>query len=959
MEKALEDVCLQLGALSDEADPDACLDRFPSLLKLTLVAELAEEVRLAVRTDVKRAQCLAEAALRIARRLNTDHELALAFRAKANVDWVSGDCKSAVNLYREASTRFERIGNKNELGRTLSSSIQSFLLLGQYDQAFAAADKAKAIFLTLEESWRVARVEINRANIYHRQNRYADALKTYEQAYRQLLPHRDMEGIGVALHNMAVCLIALDDFHAAVETYERVRAFCSENEMPLLVSQADYNIAYLHYLRGDYSKALALLRSTREVCRKNGDDYHLGLCDLDQSEIYLELGLIDEATEMARNSLAQFEELGMGFESARALTNLAIAATRQNEFDTALATFSRARKITENENNPVWPNLIDLYSAIVLLEQNELDRARMLCISAATFFQSAQMPGKVVLCQLLLTRIDLQAGKLDDAQDHCNEALRILEKLDAPMLFYQASLLRGQIHEAAGRVEQAYGSYQQSRGALEILRSSLQRQELRIGLMRNRLEVYNRLVQLCLTREQSEASYEEALSYVESARSRTLRDLILGEAQPSQRDSIEGDADRELSDLRKELNWFYHRIEREQLSKHQVSSDSIEALKHEAKIRERKFLRLLLDTPDTGAVGLALHNSKTASLAEVRDALGPQTALLEYFAIGERAYVAVVTATRLHILPLTNTHVLSHRLRMLQFQFSKFTLDCAYAKKFHRALSRATHDHLHSLYNELFAPLRDMSDIRDLVIVPYGTLHSLPFHALFDGDQYLIDRFRISYAPSASIFSHIQAQPDLGRGPSLIVGVADDRTPFIHREVEAVAAITPDPKVLFGVEATEKCIRELGGCSRIIHIASHGFFRQDSPMFSSIKLADSYLTLYDLYRMNLPADLLTLSGCVTGLNVVVEGDELLGLARGLLYAGAKSLVLSLWDIDDHSATEFMREFYSTLGHHWNRVDAMRNAMLRLRESCPHPYFWAPFKLIGKRMEHNFVGGASN
>ncbi len=219
----------------------------------------------------------------------------------------------------------------------------------------------------------MARVEINLANIYHRQNRYADALKTYEHAYRQLLPHRDMEGIGVALHNMAVCLIALDDLRAALETYERVRAFCSEHGMPLLVSQADYNIAYLYYLRGDYSKALSLLRSTREVCRKNGDDYHLGLCDLDQSEIYLELGLIEEATEMARNSLTQFEELGMGFESARALTNLAIAATRQNELDTALVMFSRARNITETENNPVWPNLIDLYSSIVLLERNEFD----------------------------------------------------------------------------------------------------------------------------------------------------------------------------------------------------------------------------------------------------------------------------------------------------------------------------------------------------------------------------------------------------------------------------------------------------------------------------------------------------------------------------------------------------------------------------------------------------------
>jgi CHAT domain-containing protein len=117
-------------------------------------------------------------------------------------------------------------------------------------------------------------------------------------------------------------------------------------------------------------------------------------------------------------------------------------------------------------------------------------------------------------------------------------------------------------------------------------------------------------------------------------------------------------------------------------------------------------------------------------------------------------------------------------------------------------------------------------------------------------------------------------------------------------------------------------------------------------MFSSIKLADSYLALYDLYHMNLPAELLTLSGCVTGLNVVAGGDELLGLTRGLLYAGAQSLLLSLWEVDDRSTSELMKEFYGFLMRGWRKADALRLAMLELRKRCPHPYYWAPFKLIG-------------
>ena len=95
--------------------------------------------------------------------------------------------------------------------------------------------------------------------------------------------------------------------------------------------------------------------------------------------------------------------------------------------------------------------------------------------------------------------------------------------------------------------------------------------------------------------------------------------------------------------------------------------------------------------------------------------------------------------------------------------------------------------------------------------------------------------------------------------------------------------------------------------------------------------------------------LLTLSGCVTGLNVVADGDELLGLARGLLYAGAQSLLLSLWDVNDRSTAEFMKVFYTRMLNQRNKAQALQSAMLELRTQYPHPYYWAPFKLIGKAL----------
>jgi CHAT domain-containing protein len=118
-------------------------------------------------------------------------------------------------------------------------------------------------------------------------------------------------------------------------------------------------------------------------------------------------------------------------------------------------------------------------------------------------------------------------------------------------------------------------------------------------------------------------------------------------------------------------------------------------------------------------------------------------------------------------------------------------------------------------------------------------------------------------------------------------------------------------------------------------------------MFSSIRLGDTYLSLYDIYHLHLPADLVVLSGCATGLNVVSPGDELIGLVRGLLQAGARSLVLSLWDVHDESTKDFMIAFYTSLELGRSKAEAMQAAMIELRERHPHPYHWAPFSLIGK------------
>ncbi|HEY3131983.1 MAG TPA: CHAT domain-containing protein [Acidobacteriota bacterium] len=937
----------QYSGLSDRKSLNAFLSRHAQLIHPASVERLTEAVRENLRKDLARALNLAEGALVLAERLDDNLALAHSLRAKANVLWFMNQNEAAAEMHERAYGLFQEAGNSTEAARTLSSSIQPLILLGQYDRALKAVEKARQIFSDLGDDRRIARLEINLANIFHRQDRFGEALAVYERAYQQLLLFKDAEGIGVALHNMAVCLISLNDFQTALTTYQRAREFCRQHAMPGLVAQADYNIAYLHYLRGEYSRALEMLRATREACQKAGDLYHTALCNLDQSEIYLELNLSEEAAEMAQQAVQEFRHLGMRYETAKALSNLAIAFGQQGKAFRALELFNQAKLMFVSERNDVWPSLIDLYQALVLYSEGRLFEARRLCASALDFFRKSALRSKEVLCRLLLARLALRSGDLQSARRECEQSLELLAHMETPSLSYQAHFLAGQIREAAAETAEAYNSYQEARRSLEMIRSVLRGEELKIAFMKNRLEVYERLVQLCMAGDSNPASAQEAFGYIEESKSRSLRDLIFERAQSLPvADLGHSQLVRQIRELREELNWYYHRIELEQLRQEDRSPARIERLQAQLQARENEFVRVLREIPQLES-SADLYSAPVETLESVRSALGGDAMLIEYFRVGDRIVVALLSHEELEVIPLTPVSRVRKILQMLQFQLAKFRLGPYYVTAFQDSLLQATQSHLRDLYRELVAPLRDRLQAHHLVFVPHDLLHYVPFHALFDGWRYLIDAFTISYAPSASIYTLCHRRSATSSSGSLILGVPDPQTPFIEQEIQSVAAILPSPELFVGVNATEDVLRKRGPLSRLVHIATHGFFREDNPMFSGVRLGTSYLSLYDLYHLRLPVELVTLSGCATGLNVVAAGDELLGLVRGLLYAGAQTLLLTLWEVHDRSTADFMASFYRRLQQQGSKALALQGAMMELRDQSPHPYFWAPFELVGK------------
>ena len=338
------------------------------------------------------------------------------------------------------------------------------------------------------------------------------------------------------------------------------------------------------------------------ACKKVGDAYHLSLCNLDLAELYLELNLSSEAAELAQQGYEGFRKLGMGYESAKCLAFSAMAASQKGHAFEALKLFSDAREMFVREKNRAWPSLIDLYRALVFFNEGRFFEAKRLCTEAVESFQGLGMASKAALAQLLMARIALRMEETEQASRYGEAALENVAKLDAPVLTYQAHLLMGNIHLANDHPDKAYDSYQSARTALETLRSSLRGEELKIAFIKNRLEVYENLVELCLNRSPDRAGLEEAFAYVEQAKSRSLMNLFVTPA-PSLSAKGPGLSElvRSIRDLREELNWYYNLIEREQLQPEAQSPDRIGALQNQARSREKNCCaccrKLLKQTP--------------------------------------------------------------------------------------------------------------------------------------------------------------------------------------------------------------------------------------------------------------------------------------------------------------------------------------------------------------------------
>jgi len=447
---------------------------------------------------------------------------------------------------------------------------------------------------------------------------------------------------------------------------------------------------------------------------------------------------------------------------------------------------------------------------------------------------------------------------------------------------------------------------------IEKQRGNINSEAHKIGFAGSKENVYGLLVEQLF----AEKKVDQAFEYVERAKARALVDMLAASSERPELHVATLNSPELTSLNRGRVN---------------VSVDNDGKAAVRSITLDKK--KLTVEQPKLASLVTVDIDSSNELVSE----LATNETLLEYYQSGEVLYAFVVNRQHIKGFPLRSAELANE------------------IKTFRSAIQDPENQSYmapaRTLYRRLIEPLAASITTQQLTIVPHGALHYLPFAALHDGRDFLIDRYSLRMLPSASTLKYLP-NAKTGKGTFLAFGNPTGDLPGAEQEVRALGRQVQSAHTLLNSNATETAFKEHAGGYDILHIASHGEFNVEQPLASRLLLApdtqnDGNLTVAELYDQKIDAELVILSACETGLGEIENGDDVIGLNRGFLFAGAESIVSSLWTVDDEATKQLMLSFYDNL-RDYSRADALRKSQVYVKERFnDHPFYWAAFQLTGK------------
>ncbi len=810
-------------------------------------------------------------------------------------------------------------------------------------------------------------------------------------------PAADLEILGSALSNLGQIHINLGNLEKSLPLFEEALLVARRTGQASVEAPARNNYATALRRVGEYERALEMSLAAAAIHRQSGNALNELIAMQGVANIHLEMKNYQAAVAISAENAERAKKLNHFVATFSSERGLASAYQALGEFDLAAAHFERAvavagerkafgsqasalaglgglkfqmkdyaaaRKLSEEavqkgrESTDVQTLTVALNTlCAVLAGTGAWERAREIVPEMLAVARKASPVAEYPKALVCAARVDREGGQHAAARAKLQEAMA-----KAP-----AAAIRLTVLDALAELEREQGNLlpslvwtEEAVGLAEALRSQILDPALRASKASLHAVRDGRHVQLLMALEDQdrEGGYRRrAFEVTERARARTLSEIIAESAEfrtPVLPKAIAAEEEKLLAGIA--------RVQKE-LFREGVARTRQRELRGKLAEAEKEYALFQLRLPRAALQKLA----EPLGVAEIQKTLlADGDALVEY-ALGEpRSYAWVVTRTGLQSVTLPGRAELENRvgayLPLLERPASALTAAAA---------MKAVDAEAARVRQAVLGPVEPLlRGKRRVIVVPDGVLGYLPFETLG-----LVEKYVVSYAPSASALAALRKRTaSRPEAKAMLLAVADPAGPGVP-QAERGFAFGPLPnaraeagalqdlfgatvsRVLAGEEAREGRVKKEDlDRYRYVHFATHGYFDEARPERSGLVLGggaedDGILQAREVFRLRLNADVVTLSACQTGRGRLLAGEGVMGLARAFFFAGAQSLVVSLWNVNDAATAELMRQFYGHLKAGVERDEALRRAKLALmrgpNRAWRHPYFWAPFVFAGE------------
>ncbi len=874
-----------------------------------------------------------------------------------------GEFGGAVDLYALAKEMRLRTGDFRGAaadGNNLGLIAQQLGDLGRARRAFnealasnraAGRDEPAAVNL------------INLGNLSSLEGDYASAESSYRDALSLYGERGNRVDAASALRALGLLALQRGDYHHALDRFmEALAVFRETGPLPDEID-VRRDIAITHAAMGNLQGALIQLRRAEHLAAGDSAEQRTALLAslaLARADLSVQFNAYPEAERQYLRANRLFRAAGDSRGQAETEGGLGLLLAARADLPGAISHVSLALRTQEALGDPRAIALTRLLLGSLRTQVGDTAAARALLEGALALLRALGDPASAAATLGALAELATRERLPLAAESLYRRALAQLGDATAPTIAWQLHAGLGSALRSRHALDEAAIELRGATRQIERMSAALLVDEWRAGFAADKREVYAQLARVEVARGNTGAAFEAS----EQLRARELLDLLArGRVSvPARGGGSDALVARE-QDLRRQVDILTGELEGGRMAgvlRGPVSLErSASAVREALAQAQQRYGELLLQIGESHPAYAAIVSGKIAPSRIVRSKLAPDEALLEYLVGDSTTLLFVATADTLAEIDLG---VSRHELAKL-VDFSRAVM-VRPGQRTPPDLWRAPLRRLGALLIQPAAASGLLEGKTALIIVPHAELHFIPFAALpstLRGDEFLVQRYRLSYAPSASVWLRLRERPAYTGTTVLALAPRVDALPGSALEVAAIETLYgAKAEVLVGAQASERALREAAPRAGIIHFATYGVLNQDNPLFSFVELAPASgsagrLEVHDVFGMQLSARLVVLSACQTAVSAgamedVPAGDDWVGLVQAFHAAGAAHVLAALWPVDDRATATLMTEFYKSLVAGRSEAEALalaQRAMLR-NSGTAHPFYWAGFTMSGGR-----------